>query len=61
MVYKEVPIIEFSFVSVTNEQDYLVSRRERRVQGNADLIMFCHGRSAASDEFDTRESESMFT
>ncbi|PKI61364.1 hypothetical protein CRG98_018266 [Punica granatum] len=37
--------------------DYLVSRRERRLEGKADLIMICHGESAASDEFDTPGSE----
>ncbi|KAK4786118.1 hypothetical protein SAY86_002807 [Trapa natans] len=37
--------------------DYFVLRRERRLEGNADIIMFCHGESAASDEYETPSSE----
>ncbi|KAK4762428.1 hypothetical protein SAY86_008196 [Trapa natans] len=37
--------------------DYLFSRREMRLEGNADIIMICHGESAASDEYKTRSSE----
>lgn len=34
---------------------------EKRLKGNADLVIFCHGRYASSDEFDAPGSEIMFT
>ncbi|KAK4791848.1 hypothetical protein SAY86_032261 [Trapa natans] len=37
--------------------DYLVSRREKRIQGNADLIIYCLGKSAVSHELDIPDTE----
>ena len=33
------------FLTVENEQDYLVSRTAKRQKGQADLVVFCQGNS----------------
>lgn len=42
-------------------QDYLVSRIGKRQNGQADLVVVCHGGSGNLKEFDQPQSESMLS